>query len=85
MVLAVLAGVIPSADLDSSFLLVKAKQLEDVDRCGSLEQEGERSDGHVRGVTMALTQLPYQHFQGSQSKNTCPGNKDQMDKQTAQL
>ena len=54
VVLAVLAGVAPLANLDSSSSLAKAKQLVVVvDGCGSLVQEGGRSSsgcGHDTGV-----------------------------------
>ena len=54
MVLAVLAGVTPSASLDSSSSLAKAKRLVvAVDGCGSLAQEGGRSSlgcGHDASV-----------------------------------
>ena len=45
----VLAGVIPSASLDSSSSLANAKRLEDTEGCGSLAQGGGRSDKSCSG------------------------------------
>ena len=77
VVLAVLAGVTPSANLDSSSSLAKAnRRLVVAVGCGSLAQEGGRSSsgcGHDAGVAMSA-------FQGSLSKNTYRGSKDQTDR-----
>ena len=65
MALAVLAGVIPSANLDSSSSLAKAKRLEDVDGCGSLAIEGGWSNkSHSgSGIEVATSALPGQSVQ----------------------
>ena len=61
----VLAGVTPSANLDSSSSLVKAKRLVvAIDGCGSLAQEGGRSSsgcGHDAGFdTSVFPEQPVQ-------------------------
>ena len=59
MVLAVLAGVTPSVNLDSSSSLAKAKQLVvAVDGCGSLAQEG----GRLSSGCAMMPALPRQRF-----------------------
>ena len=76
MVLAVLAGVTPSANLDSSSLLAKAKQLVvAVDRCGSLAKEGgHSSSGCGRDTGIATSRI-----------HVYRGSKDQTDRQTTRL
>ena len=72
VVLAVLAGVIP---LESSSSLAKAKRLEDVDGCGSLEQEGGRSDRSCSGSGHGVDSVATSAFPGQPVQEHMPRQK----------